>query len=515
MDGVHQTLDDRLRQGATDPFPLHRRQFVLGPGACEARADWRSIAIRDGLVLSYCPDLPVTQTHDRRGRAWVLLGLPVQTGPERGAPLQELAALAQHDPADDDLPSLTESWAGRWLLIGERGLDIDITSSFSCYYLEGGPWVSSSLALLSRIGGREEPGSRRHRLVKGDGFHYDPPPRTCYAGIAKLLPSQSLDLESGRPVPRRVLALPASPPPYEEALDRLAACLTSALRNAAGPDRRLQIALSAGYHSRVLLAAAAKAGVAFETYTQSYPLMLRADRELPPKLAQAVGARHVLHRPKAERADLRAQLDAHCHGLFMEADRDFYSRQQWAWTEAGDLFVRGRGFEICECFEWWRLPPEPSLQAVLAGFGAEQAPAYVRRSVADYLDWSARHPLPDVDWRDRWYLDIRLGGWACGSDHALTLVEGTGFPTACSDRVFTLLLQLPLEKRRTRRHLVDLIDRLCPALNAFPYNPPDGALRDAARQARKVASLLRERGLAVAAYQVATALRRRLGLGGR
>jgi len=505
LNGVSQARDDRRPQGAAEPLPLHAGQFVLGPDERKVGADWRSIAIRDGLVLSYCPRLLVTQATDRRGRAWALLGLPAQSDPGREAPPRELAALAT-----DDVAAVTESWAGRWLLIGERVIHIDVTSSFSCYYLEDGPWASSSIALLSQLGGREEPGSRRYRLVKGDGFHFDPPPRTCYAGIAKLLPTQSLDLESGRPVAHEILALPETPLPYDEALDRIAACFVSIFQNTAREDRRLNVALTAGYHSRVLLAAAAAAGVAFETYTQSYPLMLRADQELPPKLAEAVGVRHTLHQPKAERPDLRQQVDDHCHGLFMEADRDFYIRQQWAWAKPGDLYLRGRGFELGECFEWWRLPPEPSLEAVLAGFGAEQAPAYVKQSIADYLEWTARHPLPGIDWRDRWYLDIRLGGWGSGSEQALTLTEGTILPAAGSARFFNLLLQLPLEKRRSRQHLRDLIDRLYPALNAFPYNPPDGALLDAARNAKKVATLLRERGLDATAYQVTTALRRRL-----
>lgn len=489
----------------TELLPLHAHQFVLGPVEYKASDDWQSIAIRNGLVLSHCPRLPVALVTDQAGRNWALLGLAAQSDPQRESPAGELATLSTNDVA-----ALHESWTGRWLLIGETELQLDATGLLACFYLEGGPWASSSLALLSQLGGQEEPGSRRYRLVRGDGFNFDPPPRTCYRGIAKLLATQNLDLASGRPLPRETLSPPRDPLPYDEALDRMAACLVTAAQNAARDGWKLKLALSAGYHSRVLLAAAVKAGVAFETYTQSFPLILRADRELPAALAKEVGVRHVVYPPKAELAALREHIDAHCDGLFMGMDRDFYIRQQWAWTKPGDILVRGVGFEVGEYFDWWRLPQEPSLTAVLAAFSAEQAPDYVKQSVANYLAWTARHPLPGVDWRDRWYLDVRLGGLGSGAEHALTLTAGHPFIPASSNRFYRFLLQLPREKRETRQHLIDLIDRLCPALNAFPYNEPDGLLRDSARQLQKLTTVLQERGLRAATYQVARGVGRRL-----
>lgn len=456
-------------------------------------------------MLSHCPSLLVSQATDRCGRRWALIGLAAQTEPSRDAPREELAALAT-----DDVAALYESWAGRWALIGETSLHGDAAGSFGCFYLDGGPWASSSLALLSQLGGREEPGSRRFRLVKGDGFNYDPPPRSCYAGILKLLPTQWLELASGRPHPRAMPSLREAPPPYDEALDRMAEFLVTAFRNIADDDKRLMVALSAGYHSRVLLAAAAKSGVAFETYTQTFPLMLLADRELPPRLSEEVGIRHSLYRPQAALASLSELLDVHSHGLFMDTDRRFFIHQQWTWSQPDDIFIRGRGFELGECFEWWRLPETPSIEAILTGFRAEQAPDYVKQSITEYLAWTAQHPLPGVDWRDRWYLDIRQGGWASNTEQSLSLAAGTSYAPANSARFYRHMLQLPLEKRRPRQHLVDLIDRLCPALNAFPFNPPDGPLRASARQLRMLSDVLRRSGPGAAAYQVSKALRRRL-----
>jgi len=496
---------------AVDRAPIHARQFVLGPSQRKEHDDWTCLPIDDRLILSHCPRLRVRQITDRVGRRWSLLGLAVQSDPARESPEEELAAYGQ-----GDIASVYESWAGRWIMIGEGQLHLDPGGLLGCYYLQeagdppAGPWLSSSLALLSELGGQEVPESRRRCLTKGDGFCWDPPPRTCYAGIAKLLPTQSLDLASGRVLPRKPFPDAAPAITYEELLDRVAECLTTTVRNLADADRQLWVALSAGYHSRLLLAAALNAGAEFRTYTQTFPLMLRADRELPAELSNAVGVEYVVRSPGAEVATLRDRMDKHSHGQYVDADRTFYAKRQWDWPGPADIALRGGGFELGQCYYWPLLADRPGLDRVLAAFGAELSPGYVKDGLADYLAWVSRHPIADMDWRDRWYLDIRLGGWQSTEEQALDLLSGTSFIPGNNARLYRLLLQVPTEVRQSKRHFVDLIDRLWPGLTAYPFNARDSVLQGTIRRLHKYASIFHQTGAWNASYQLGAALRRRL-----
>ena len=491
---------------ATDRTPTHARQFILGPRARKGAHDWVCLPIDDGSILSHCPRLRVGQVADRAGRRWSLLGLAVQSDPRRGSPEEELAAHGR-----GDIAPVHETWAGRWILIGERRLHLDAGGLLGCYYLkQDGLWLSSSLALLSEIGGREVRGSRRHAYVKGDGFGWDPLPRTCYDGIAKLMPTQGLDLASGEPLPRNPIPFPATAAAYDDLVDRMGESLTTTVRNLAGTGRRLWIALSAGYHSRVLLAAALKAGVAVKAYTQTFPMMLRADRDLPPRLAEAVGIEHVLHEPGVEDSALYERMDRHSHGLYDDADRTFYGKRQWAWIGQGDVALRGLGFELGQCFDWRLLPQRPLERPILAAFGGEQAPRYIKESLAEYLAWITRYPAAGMDWRDRWYLDMRMGGWVSEEEQVLDLIAGQSVVPANAARFYGLMLQVPAALRRDKRHFRDLMDRLWPGLADYPFNAPDTLTRDVLRRLHKYAVILRERGAWCASYQVSAALRRRL-----
>lgn len=487
-------------------MPIHARQFVLGPNARKGSHDWKCLRLRDRLVLSYCPRLWVRQVTDKLGRCWVLLGMAVQSDSARGSPEDELA-----DFSRGDIASVTESWAGRWILIGEDQLYLDAGGLLGCYYLrQGGFWLSSSLALLTQIGGQEDPGSRRQQLADNDGLGGDPPPRCCYRGIGKLLPTQRFDLRDGSVQPRQPFSSAVAVRSYEELLAQMADCLTATIRNVDGADRQLWVALSAGYHSRLLLAAALRLGVDFRTYTQTFPMMLEADRDLPVELAQAVGVEHFARESRAEVAALGERMDAHSHGQYVDVDRTFYARRQWEWSAPADVMLRGLGLELGQCYYWHLLPDRPAFDSVLAAFGAGQAPDYVKESLADYLDWTASHPIPDMDWRDRWYLDMRLGGWLSAEEQALDLLEGRSFIPANSARLYRLLLQVPVEVRRTNRHFIDLIDHLWPGLTAYPFNARDSFLRNTVRRVRKYAAIIHHSGARSASHQLGAALRRRL-----
>lgn len=494
---------------------VHSRQFVLGPLAIKAKADWLTIRLETGLILSHCPKLKIASVVDQRGRGWLLLGLAVQLDPNRPSPEEDLRNLSE-----EEVSSAYHGWAGRWLLIGGGAIHPDAGGLLGCYYRLASDaagaqraWMSSSLALLANLPGVEVPPGEPRRLLYGSDLEWDPPPRTGYLGIRKVLPTQTLDTASGTVRFRPIRFRSARALSYDKVLENLGSCLVTAMKNV---DRPVWLALSAGYDSRLLLAAAVSAGIPFRTYTQTFPTMTAADRTVPHLLSKLAGVEHSYIHPRELDQGLLESFDAHCGGQNVDADRTFFPRGQWSWIKSEDVAVRGLAFEIGMCFYHARLPPDrPTADTLLEYFGVQHAEPYVRESIAEYIDWMSTTPIEGMDWRDRFYLEVRLAGWASTAEQSLDLVNCSRFFPANSSRIFELLLAIPEEKRRTRQHQVDLIERLSPELLRYPFNAPDGFVRVARNRLRKYGMLLREYGLATTVHQVNAAIRARRRRGQR
>jgi hypothetical protein len=495
--------------------PVHNRQFVLGPHAVTPKENWVAVELAEGLILSHCPKLRVATATDGDGRRWTLLGLAVQTDPSRAAPVEEIAR-----SASADVPHAYGSWAGRWLLVSAEAIHSDAGGTLGCFYRltpEGDLWASSSLGLLARLPGLPELAAQPRLLLHQVGYDYDPPPRTKYAAIRKMLPSQVLDPRTGEvgPKPEPVLAPPTLP--YEQVLDELEATLTNALAALQGEAGQLWLALTSGYDSRLLLAVAHKAGIPVKTYTHIHPRMTRGDRDLPPLLARTAGFEHTYTWPRRlDRARL-ADFERHTDGQRTGPDGTYYARGQWNFCQPSDVMVRGHGSNVGRCPYRDSLPPtpppDPATAAALILEAKRPVDAdFVRESVAEYVQWAAAHPYADVDWRDRLLLELGFGGGHAALAQGLDLVEGMPIAPIIARPVFNLFLAVPESIRCRTQHQVDLIARLLPELAAFPFNPRDKPLRHRALRARRLATILRHYGPRAALYD-ATKYRRRRSQG--
>ena len=73
---------------------LHRRQFVIGPEPIKYRENWKSVKLDQSCYLSHCPTLPVKTVTDVNGNPWRLIGIAVQTDPDRPDPTDEIEGTA-------------------------------------------------------------------------------------------------------------------------------------------------------------------------------------------------------------------------------------------------------------------------------------------------------------------------------------------------------------------------------------------------------------------------------------
>ena len=476
---------------------IHRRQFILGPDSINIPG-WVQVVIPEVGYLCHCPEMHLTLVKDADGHSLVLIGSPIQTDANRPDPNNEIALSTSRTIKD-----LYQTWAGRWILICCGKLHMDSSGLLGCFYAvkqnaagESKLWVSSSVALLTEILGLDDKPTRS--ISHGAGIDWYPGPTICRNSIRKLLPSQILELDGGALIPRRLIPEISQTLSYEDILDRIQSYLVTTLRCAARLRERIWLPLTAGYDSRLLLAAARFAGISVHTYTQIYPSISEPDRALPPQLAEAVGFPHSMFYGKVYRKDLAKIYDKHTGGLCVDRDRYFLSREYFDWSRKDDLILRGGCFEIGRCYYWSKFPGHgiisnvPGVEIILNGFKEDSNPALVS-ALSEWINWTRQTPHKEMDWRDRFYLEQRLAGWLSSLEQSLDLIDADRFHTVNSHYYFACVLQITEEKRRVSQHQIDLIERMAPELLKFPFNPVVPARQKVLRKIRISADYMRSR----------------------
>jgi len=426
----------------------HRRQYVLGPETVDVDASWTSVEVAPRLWLSHSRDVPVT--HE---------GATVVVGDRLGG------------------------GAGRYVQITRDAVDLDPAGTLACYHrtIAGQVWCSSSVALLAGLPPARRPalGAIRHAA----GMDYYPPPATRFPGVRQLLPTQRLDPTTGE-VSARPRFTDVGEDDYEEVLGRLERRLVELVRAVAELGEPW-LPLTGGYDSRLILAAATAAGVPVRTYTNTilFAPMSAADREIPRRLVRALDLPpHTDIAPRGFDPALVELFERHTAGQWAGADSMFIAAHQWDQLPSDAVVLRGGVFELGRCFYWHALPPldrrasaQEISDAVRTGLGLDAAHPDSephREGVSAWARWLVDHPEP-VDWRDRFYFDVRVGGWLAANEQALDLVRPRRIHVANDLGVLNDLLCVPVEHRRASRHHVDLIRRMAPAIADVPFNPPD------------------------------------------
>lgn len=477
---------------------VHRRQFVIGPRPITIDKGWTTLQLSPTLYLSRCSSLPVSSARDLDNVQWYLLGLAAQTDQNRPDPIDEISGLRSHE-----VQGRYDSWAGRWVLLGNDELHMDASGLLGCLYSVAEAdsaskleiWISSSPGLLAELT-RNEPWHHDSKQLSQGYMNWYPPPYSRYRSVRRLLPSQILILSSGQVRARALLPAIQHPGSYEAILDELQERLLSALSRLTQRARTVWVPLSAGYDSRLVLALALFAKIPVKTFTMkkvnawdrsgtntpvsSY--VLQADMTLPSRIATEVGLEHRWIPKGRFNKDALELFDHHTGGHTLENDRVYFSHGQWDWAQASDLILHGQAFEVGHCFYWNRfsnelpigLMPPPSV--VIDGFRLESHSVHAQ-GIRDWVSWASEVSPATIDWRDRMYIEQRIAGWLSPLQQAVDLTLPERFYVVNSARTFALLTAISEEKRLSRTHHVDLIKRMAPSLLHFPFNPPDPSYR--------------------------------------
>ena len=462
---------------------LHNKQFLIASRPVLIQDGWKAIQLANALFLNHCPHLLVAAAKDKDGETWYLLGTAVQTDGGKSNPLNQIACTPT-----GQMREIYKSWAGRWLLVGADEVHMDCCGLLACFYTTVGEarWVSGSLAILQQIGGfAPRPETLKHRT----GMEWYPLPLTRFEGIYQLMISQVLNLKTFgievRDLPRAIAGLP-----YEEILKKLEAKIKCGLQNACRPGKRIFTQLTAGYDSRLVLAALHALDIKAEAYTTEGAYITHADATLPARLAKAAGYRHRYIRRGPFSEEKAALYDRHTAGNSVDIDRMKFSEGQWNHFGKDDLVLRGSMLEAGTYRIYDYLGADFTIASMLKYTRIENGPdSFAVKALEEWMRWVRQTPVEGVGWQDRFYLEQRVSGWLGAIEQSLDLTAPERFTIANCHDILSLMISPPVEKRKARAYYFDLIGSLCPALLQYPFNPPDPKYKQLQKRLVRVSRL--------------------------
>ncbi|MEM9911104.1 MAG: hypothetical protein AAF922_10005 [Pseudomonadota bacterium] len=332
--------------------------------------------------LSHCPALPVSRIEDNAGNlVGFCLGRAVN---EKGVLLEDavrLPCVAATPEFLDHAERLLLSWAGRFALIlshcGRPYAYGDPACSYPLVYNREAKCIASSVLLaiedelvptpqydVSSIVGYDPRalylGSSERGSSSG-GFCFD---QTSDARVARLVSNHRLSLETfetSRIWPRSADKIGVLGP--AEAAKIIAAQLAK-VTNALAKTGPVHFALSGGFDSRMLIAAAAKDGlhenIALHSHAMNWATSLDA------KSATKIGAKlerpvHVVEPPDGRKGSFRHETEqvraALRHDLstgFCGTLNDHIARGALEWIPKDSLWMRGNMLELATARFWPR-----------------------------------------------------------------------------------------------------------------------------------------------------------------
>ncbi|MDJ0599847.1 MAG: hypothetical protein QNJ37_13505 [Crocosphaera sp.] len=452
----------------------HRRQFVLGSLSFKPYQDWFCQEIEPNIWISHCPDLRISWTKDADGVSWGLFGLAIESLPEKLDPLGEIARTTT-----PNVPEMYMTWSGRWLLVGNGQIHLDASGLLGCYYgvCNNQMWVSSSPVLLAEILQLNQTSEIDSRLLQYEtGISWFTPPRSPFHSIQHLLPSQVLNFKQQTIKPRPLMPPIDQTRSYEELLEAVKISLMSILRRLSHISPQLWLGLTAGYDSRLMLILSRMADIEVLTFTRKAGRTSIADLILPPQLAAQCGYSHEFKTVGKEDRSKKEVLLKHSGNNISQGDAEpFLKGVREGMT---GISFGGHGFAIASGFAQLRTLSatfdDPELTAKeIAYLFREPVNSTATEGLKQWLAWVKKYPQDNLDWRDRFYLEQRQGGWLSAKEQVYDLAILERFPILNCANIYCLLLSIKEEKRLGSLVQEELMSQCMPEILKYPFNPDD------------------------------------------
>ncbi|WP_216828236.1 adenine nucleotide alpha hydrolase family protein [Alkalihalobacterium elongatum] len=458
---------------------LHQRQFIIGPKPYLLNKNWSYKKITSKYYLSHCKDLPVLLTKDANECSWFLIGLAYQSVAERADPKSEI----QFSQTKNVSKAYT-SWSGRWVLVGNDSLHMDACGLLGCYYqiINKGKAkeliISSSAALINEVSNPSPIIESSSYIEHARGMDWFPPPQSKFRNINRLLPSQILNFSNNKElITPRSLLFPISPNlKYEEKIFILKECLSTILRNIAKVNEPIWIALSGGYDSRLLLSALHYTGLEAKSYTYDKPSISKADLKYPPLLSKLVGIEHQLIKRKNFSNEISNLFDSHTAKHCVDIDRSYFAHGQWGSLPKPAFILRGGVNSVGKCNYYRKFPeklpnsPQEITQLILNVFKFNQNSQAHQKGIFEFASWMLANPQNQLDWRERLFIEQRIAGWLSSIEQGIDLAGYNSLHITNCTYYLSVLLSISDQKRKAKKHIVDLMQLMSPSLLKYPFN---------------------------------------------
>lgn len=455
---------------------IDRRQFIISKNAINLKR-WSNININK-LVLSYSDDLRVNEVYDKNGLKWILLGWAIQIEKNKKDPVEELK-----ERKEEDITDIYESWTGRWILIGEDSIHLDASGSLGCFYTINSKeiFIGSSPSLISRILKEQELEVEEVtcKLERGSGMDYYPAPITRYSNIKRVFASQILIFEENRisfKARRLTCVKKYEGLSYKEQLDLLRDYFSQAVINLNKmTTKEIYVPLTAGMDSRLILSACTSNNINVKTITFEQDNMMKADKQIPKKISKQLGIEHIYVKKCYDNynKELEEEFDLHCGKHCVDADRDLYSYGQFNIASDTIILLRGGVFETARLSYYYKKLTENQRETpeetIITAYDLENS-SIQKEAIKEWCKWINENPEENVDWKHRYYLEVRVGSWLSYLEYADDITNTERIHLANSFNIISLMLSMPMDIRKNGQHQLDLINIFEPDLLKYKIN---------------------------------------------
>lgn len=464
---------------------LFRRQFIMGPEKFLKYPKWNSLELPDGYTITAHPDLKMSMI--KKGEYYiVLLGYILDSLDAELSDEQILEKIYHRDLSFFELISQFDVFAGRYVCISNIDKVIRIFNDtigfrqiYYCYDKKGKIWCSSQPVLLAERLGLQvdkqiETDLCCSELFRNEGEYWYPGNLSLYKEIHHLLPNRYLDIASQKEV-RYWPYQPLERIPVDRCIEDVTTLLEQ-LFASAHKRFNLQIAVSSGLDSRIILASSRKISskVNYFTHTHHKLTVSGADIAVPSAMLKRFGLNHniAVHSEELD-PDFEQVFRMNVTTARLEKGINAFTMYNYFKNNGKEsIVVHGNAGEITRVF--YCLPPGVPLNGETLGAMTSMSKSKI--AVSQFEQWlqeSRNVSKFGIRELDLFYWEQRIANWAAMSYSEYDIAFESFTPFSCR-KLLTIMLSSDVNSRKSPRFKLhqEIIKKLWPELLEFEINPP-------------------------------------------
>ncbi len=369
---------------------------------------------------------------------------------------------------------LTKFWTGRWVLFTQGELVTDACGMMSAFYINHREhrYISSSLALLCNCAN-----IKIHRTVKKEGLTWQVLPYTLADGVYGLISTQKIIFkEDGFDIVFDNWVDIDTDMSTEEKCSKISGYLVNGLKNISlFSNRTPYLALTGGKDSRVVLSAFLNAKISFVAYTFKHRNISSSDKKIPVMLSSKYDFLHrYINQKKISKELLNDYYDYSANNT-NGVDALFYACSQFSQLPKDSIIIRSGIFEAGQTYG--RSIAGGTKESFRVGmkkyYSSINTDENQSKAFDEWIEYVSKFPIDNIDIRDRFYIEQRVGGWVSAIEQSMDLNDFVSVQIANCAALVSILASATDEERQNLSLSYDTIGYLKPELLNYDINCRD------------------------------------------